>query len=195
MKIDLAKREHPSGYIAQALNLYSGRFTDAMIVEIGCMRVPLYHAINDGSVCGSCLDGHSTAHFARSGFPFISVDNHEDHCETARRVAPDSVIQMDGIEFLKQNEKQIGLLFLDAWDADLPDSAQKHLEAFLAARDHMPGRSLLLVDDTDVEYNHQAGYFEASEGYGGKGKLLIPAAIENGFSILFTGRQTLMERK
>lgn len=196
MRIDLSKRDIPAPSIREALEIYARNSLQKLgtIVELGCIRQPVRHPLNDGSRCDACLDGHSTAEWARSGFDFVSVDIHPGHAAIAQEVAPGRVVCADGLHFLRRFSGKISLLFLDAFDADLPDSAEKHLEAFQIALPKMASSSLILIDDTDVEYDHKAGFFRKPDGFGGKGKLVIPAAIEAGYQVIFEGRQTLLGR-
>ena len=107
-------------------------------------------------------------------------------CAAARETCgamPNVTIQCrDGIEFLRTFPKTIDLLYLDAWDAiEGTAYAERHLEAFEAAREKLAPRSLVLVDDTDV-------------AWGGKGRLAIPAIIRAGYEPLVNGRQTMLLR-
>lgn len=88
----------------------------------------------------------------------------------------------DGISFLNRFDKKIDLLFLDAWDV-LPGIpyAEKHLEAYQAAKYKLSEKCLILIDDTD--------FFD-----GGKGGHVVPVLLEDGFEIVFDGRQTLLSR-
>ena len=196
MKIDLSKRDIPAPSIREALEIYKreGLHKLGKIVELGCIRQPVTHSLEDGSRCDACLDGHSTAEWARSGLDFVSVDIHPGHVAMADSVAPGRVVCADGLKFLRDFVGTIAMLFLDAFDADLPDSAEKHLDAFRIALPKMAPRSLILIDDTDVEYDHEAGFFRKPIGYGGKGKLVIPAAMDAGYQVIFEGRQTLLGR-
>ncbi|GJQ28595.1 MAG: hypothetical protein HBSAPP03_04790 [Phycisphaerae bacterium] len=155
------------------------------IVEIGCMRQPLTHELDEfNPVC--CNDGHSTAFWAMTGLAVHSVDIDPACCQVAAETCgacPNvSIYCADGIEFLRQFSGVIDLLYLDAWDAieGIP-YAEKHLEAFQVARPKLARRSLILIDDTDV-------------AFGGKGRQAIPAIIRDGYDLLFVGRQTLLLR-
>lgn len=194
--IDLSKRDKPAKSIRETLFIYTiaELYREGKIVEIGCVRRPLNHSLQDDSQ-DCCLDGHSTAFWAESEFDFVSVDIHPGHCAIAKQFAPNNVICQDGIKFLQEFTGSISLLFLDAWDADLPESADRHLEAMAIALPKMAQHSLILIDDTDVEYDFTNKCFNAPIGFGGKGKLAIPFALENGYDIVFQGRQTLLERK
>jgi hypothetical protein len=197
-------RKGPAATLRQALTLFREQTLrrEEVIVELGCMRQPMDHPLTENQH-DCCQDGHSTAWFAASGIDAYSVDIVPAHCRIAaacidaqfpgHRVA---IHCLDGIAFLKDfrahSDRCIGLLYLDAWDADLPESASKHLEAFLAAEQHLTAsNALVLVDDTDVRWDPVCGGF-FSCGLGGKGDRLIPYLAKQGYRVLFAGRQTLL---
>jgi hypothetical protein len=99
------------------------------------------------------------------------------------RVRP---VTMDGLEFLQRHEFDIDLLYLDAWDVpkNLMDATYqiRHMEAYLYARNNLHKDSLILIDDTDIRE-------------GGKGKLAVRMAMEEGWEVLWDGRQTMLARK
>lgn len=177
-------RGKPRPFIRSAIDLLK-RIKGSTIVEVGCMRQPLTHPLDDfRPAC--CNDGHSTAHWARTGLAVHSVDIDPGACKIAAAACKDfpnaKVTCGDGIEFLRGFEGSIDLLFLDAWDAvkGIP-YAEKHLEAFEVVKGRMAPSSIVLIDDTDV-------------AFGGKGRLAIPAIIRDGFDLLLTGRQTMLMR-
>jgi hypothetical protein len=88
----------------------------------------------------------------------------------------------DGIDFLKRYERSIDLLFLDAWDV-VPGTAyaENHLEAYRAALPKLAPRCLVQIDDTDILN-------------GGKGRLVIPQMIRDGFELVTWGRQAILAR-
>lgn len=205
MIVDLAKRETPADYIKQALQLFTKNHLGLIgeIVEIGCVRQPVAHDPTDGSTCPGCSDGHTTAWIARSDLNFFSVDVNPAHCDIARQTIKKYeptglrgiVVESDGIEFLKSAPGMISMLILDAWDVDLPDSAEKHLEAIQTALPRMTERSIVVIDDTDVNYAGNGKYTSVKEGeIGGKGKLAVPFALANGYRLIRTGRMTILGR-
>jgi SAM-dependent methyltransferase len=145
------------------------------------MRSPLSHPIDESRPC--CGDGHSTYLFGDSGHRVFSVDISPETTAIASAACADlpnvTAVTRDGIEFLHEFPGKIDLLFLDAWDvvAGTP-YAEKHAEAFDAARDKLADRHLVLIDDTDI-------------GSGGKGRILIPRLEQIGYEKVFEGRQTL----
>jgi len=138
-----------------------------------------------------CSDGHSTFFWSKYGFDVHTVDI-DENCKTSiswsysniGEQQPDNLnvhIPNDGISFLKNFDKKIDILFLDGWDKGTPQYAEKHLEAFLAAKDKLSDVHLIIIDDTD---------FITEDG--GKDKLLTPHLIENGYIPLVNGRQTIL---
>jgi hypothetical protein len=59
--------------------------------------------------------------------------------------------------------------------------AENHLHAYLAAAPHLARRCLVQVDDTDILN-------------GGKGRLVIPRLIRDGFELVAAGRQSMLVR-
>jgi spermidine synthase len=91
-------------------------------------------------------------------------------------------ITQDAIAFLETFDKKIDLLFLDAWDVEEGTPyAEQHLRAYLTCKKNLSDRCLILIDDTDV-------------GGRGKGRVVIPKLIEDGFKCLTEGRQSLFFR-
>lgn len=93
----------------------------------------------------------------------------------------------DGIEYLKRFSKSIDLLYLDFWTPDPEGSiegtgrAEAYKQAYLAAKDKLSARSLILIDDTDHVHPW-------------KHTLIIPLAREDGYQVIHSGRQTLMKK-
>ena len=174
-------RDCPRDYIHKAIALLGDDEKPATIVELGSMRSPLTHPIGESRSC--CGDGHSTYLFGESGHRVFSIDVNPEATRIASvacAALPNvSVVTGDGIEFLRGFTGPIDLLYLDAWDVvhDTP-YAEKHAEAFDAARDKLAERHLVLIDDTDI-------------ASGGKGRILIPRLDELGYKKVFDGRQTL----
>ena len=195
--VDMSKRDMPYAYLRKAIEELQVRCDNKTIVEIGSMRSPCNHDL-DKETCDACSDGHSTAMFARTNFHFITIDINPESVRCAREAVkgyPMSYsLQADGIEWLQTNmPNSIDLLFLDAWDLDLPESAEKHLEAFKAAERLLNDKSLVLVDDTDLD-RINGEYFQTLQTVGGKGALLAPYMQEKGWHIVFNGRQTMWSK-
>lgn len=181
---DRAQRAHPFPYLVAGCHL-AGLVGARTIVEIGAMRGPLNHPIAAfDPAC--CMDGHSTAVWAETGLDVHSVDI-DPTCilfaELTRRAHPNlHCYTEDGIGFLERFSGDIGLLYLDAWDVD-PGApyAEGHLAAYQAAHTKLAPSCIVQIDDTDI-------YF------GGKGELLVPRLIRDGFELLTGGRQTILIR-
>lgn len=203
--VEMDKRDIPIKYINDAINLLAevkkNKLFDIDILEIGCMRSELNHDI-DNAICQGCCDGHSTYLFARTGWRVESVDINQSHIDRAKKSCghfPNiKFIKKDAIEYAKPMwnlRQQIGLLFMDAWDLELPDSAEKHLEFYNLKKRFLYDGCMILIDDTDLWYDQEKKeYFHDEECLSGKGKLLIPELIKNGYEVVFKGRQTLLRR-
>lgn len=150
-------------------------------VEIGCVR-----EWNDMGA------GYSTPFFAaiakETKSEFVSIDSDVEHINIARLILNKYDLRatfhtQDGIEFLQNYKKPIDFLYLDAWDYygdTKPISAQKHLQAYLAA--NLAPRALVLIDDVLNESTYE-----------GKGELLIPELLQRGYKCLYKGYQFLFE--
>ena len=190
------QREAPYKFIRNALKLFQQN-NGKIIVEIGCIRQRFNHPIEHEPVdCPSRLDGHSTVHWAHSGAEFYTVDICQKNIDLANEYVsgyPNTkCFCMDGIKFLKNFNKPIDLLFLDAWDVDLSDCAERHLEAYNVALPHMAPKGLILIDDCDVSMV-DGKLHPAVSIYGGKGEMVVPTAINNGYKVVLKGRCVLLE--
>lgn len=191
------KREFPKTYIERALEMFRKRNLNS-IVEIGCARMPLNHPIDQLNI-DCCMDGHSSIFWARETDNFITIDINPTNMDNAKLECLKATgkkitgFAMDGIEFLQKHNQKIDLLFLDAWDMDMPESAQRHLEAFQAAEDKLHDQSLILIDDTDCILKDNHLHF-SGDGISGKGRLVIPYAVSKGWKVIFYGRQTLLSK-
>jgi len=196
MTFDMSSRDVPEPFIRLALDEFKKR-GGKTIVELGCMRQPMVHKpLECTDTCLSRCDGHSTAIFdAVEGAEFHSVDISQKSCDIARahlkHTPHENIFCMDAIAFLKECLFEIDLLYLDAWDVDLPDSAEKHLEAYLAAQHCIHDNTIILIDDTDV-YWDGIEFHPVFSDHGGKGRLVIPHMIEDGWEVKFKGRQTML---
>jgi hypothetical protein len=177
-------RGKPRPYILSAIDLLA-KMHGRTIVEIGCMRQPINHSFDEfNPLC--CNDGHSTAFWGWTGLAVHTIDINPEACkvaaETCRSYPNVHVYCGDGVQFLREFNGTIDLLYLDAWDTleGIP-YAEKHLEAYEAAREKLSPSSIVLIDDTDI-------------AFGGKGRLAVSAIIRDGFDLLLTGRQTMLLR-
>lgn len=159
------------------------------IVEIGSCRTRLRHDLDDiNPVC--CNDSHSTFFWCECKATVYTVDVNP-LCETVLQDAYQDrrlrvkgkleIVNEDGLTFLRDYEGDpIDFLFLDAWDVIFgTDYALKHLEAYQTALDKLSkDRCFLGIDDTDI-------------AMGGKGRLLIPRLIEDGWTLIHRGRHSI----
>lgn len=189
-------RKRPYVFIQQALQKLNPD-NHNVIVEIGSMRKECDHDLDDyGHEC--CNDGHSSLLLARASSEFHTVDI-DMNCSKLTRSElkkhnlwhKSNVYCGDGINFLKNFNKKINFLYLDAWDVEYPNHAEMHLEAFKIADDKLTENAVILIDDTDIGFSQEKGFHNDEECLGGKGRLLIPFLLEkNNFEMLFKGRQT-----
>jgi predicted O-linked N-acetylglucosamine transferase (SPINDLY family) len=91
------------------------------------------------------------------------------------------VVHGDPIVFLKGLDGPLDLLYLDAWPIGAPGYQERHAEAYAAARPRLHAGSAVLVGDT-------------ARDHGGKARLVLPMALEDGFQILLWGRLSLLGR-
>jgi hypothetical protein len=100
-----------------------------------------------------------------------------------------NILQQDGIKFLQEFENKIDFLYLDAWDYHKTNiemqtiSETMHLEAFKIAELKLNENALILIDDILDQ-----------ETLIGKGKLLIPYMIDNGYELIHKGYQFLFKK-
>lgn len=129
-------------------------------------------------------DGHSTLRWPLAA-DIWSVDNDPKAVCLTRALAVDRpfvfCVLADAIVFLHSFPGKIDLLYLDGPHPDIGNGREWHLGAYRAARMKMSKHSVILVDDTDVERF-------------GKAEFVIPAAIDDGFWMVESGRQTLLVR-
>jgi hypothetical protein len=192
------RRSKPAPYIKKTIEI-AKKLNFKTVVEIGTNRYSIkkecveYFLESEKKPFISppcCNDGHSTLFLTECGFDVYTVDIDPDspnhlinHYNDLGKEKPDNLhinSPKDGIEFLKEFEGKIDLLYLDGWDVGTPEYAEKHLEAFLAAREKLADVHLILIDDTDFNTLN-----------GGKDNLLSPYLINEGYTLLFNGRQTL----
>ena len=180
-------RGKPKEYILHTIKLFK-RFTrQKLVLEIGSVRHTMQHAIEEfNPAC--CNDGHSTyfwSHYTDADIHTVDIAPHCKHgiIDVDQRLTKVTAHIQDAIEFAKTFNKQIDLLFLDAWDVVPGDPyAEKHLEIYKILKDNLADDCLILIDDTDI-------------GGGGKGRLVMPELIKDGFDCLFNKRQALFIRR
>ena len=190
-KMDLTVHEQtsirgkPISYLKYTIELFLEHTNAQTIVEVGSVRSRMQHDIHEFHP-SCCNDGHSTYFWKEYTNAKIYTVDINPSCkqliDSDTRLHGVISVTQDAIEYLRNFHESIDLLFLDAWDV-APGSpfSEKHLEAYTVAKDKLAKNCFILIDDTDV--------FD-----GGKGKLLIPKLVEDGFVMLMNGRQTLFAR-
>jgi ADP-heptose:LPS heptosyltransferase len=158
------------------------RFSHPLVVETGCIR-----AEEDwrGAGYSTYLLG---AFLERNGGRLISVDIDRDHCEFARRMTQElrcvTIHCEDSVPFLEGFDRPIDVLLLDSLDIWVPGSSEHALREVQAALKNLHQSSLIMFDDTV----HNRGSFT------GKGAQAVPWLLANGWEILYSGYQTVLER-
>lgn len=176
-------RSKPKNYILLTLELLK-QTNNKVIVEIGGLRQEMKHTLEEfDPIC--CNDGHSTEFWcSNKNLEVYSVDINP-YCKQFYDILKNKADNFsysicDGLEYLKNFDKKIDLLFLDAWDVHNGSPyAEKHYEAYLIAKEKLSDKHIISIDDTDI-------------ANGGKGKILIPYLLNNGYNIIVKGRQTIM---
>jgi len=182
-------RDKPYRYLRKMQQLLA-QTKCSTIVEIGSCRSALTHDLTTiDPRC--CNDSHSTFFWCETTCRVNTVDVNpmcETHLQKAyaekrlRVKGKLNICNEDGLEFLKEYDDPlpIDFLFLDAWDVvEGTDYAEKHLEAYETAFPHLnKDRCFISIDDTDISN-------------GGKGRLLIPKLINDGWMMLYRGRHTV----
>jgi hypothetical protein len=193
-------RNYPAPWIRKTIELLKIMGAKTM-VEIGSTRMEVTqncidyynncYKLKPADAPPCCQDGHSTYFWAKSGLHVYTVDI-DEHCLKmlinqykyhVKEPIPDNLhihIPQDGIGFLENFLKEIDFLYLDGWDIGTHEYAEKHLAAYMAAKDKLAQTHIVAIDDTD---------FDSAEG--GKDKLLTPYLLENGYIKLLTGRQNV----
>jgi hypothetical protein len=178
------ERGKPLPYLTVTMELIAF-FGLKTVVEIGSMRGPMPHRLDEfNPEC--CNDGHSTLHFASTGAEVFTVDIDPRSAavlEPYRAEFPNlRVATQDGIVYLRAFRQRIDVLYLDAWDVVAGTGyAEQHLDAYRAALPSLSPRCIVQIDDTDILN-------------GGKGRLLIPQMIRDGFHLVTWGRQAILVR-
>lgn len=154
---------------------------EVCIIETGTMRNadPLWP------------DGGSTIIFGTVakdlGAEFYSVDNKQEHIKVARSLVGDlpvEFIESDSVVFLSNFNRPISMLYLDSRDyvpGDELMSQLHHVAEFGAACGKLTEDAVVLVDDCGLDN-------------GGKGGLLTPYLLSNGWRLAVRGYQSLFIR-
>jgi FkbM family methyltransferase len=187
-KIDLTLNEQmyirgkPKMYLLHATELFKKHTNGKTILEIGSARNKMNHSITEFNP-SCCNDGHSTyfwKHYTNADIYTVDIDSNckyiIDNDITLKGV---NSYTIDAFEFVKHFNEKIDLLFLDAWDV-VPNCPYDvaHLNIYKELKYKLSDNCIIIIDDTDV-------------GDGGKGKLLIPQLISDGFLMVINKRQTI----
>jgi hypothetical protein len=196
--VDQSIRKRPYPFIIKALSICN---INPVVVEIGSMRRVCDHDL-DIFDRDCCNDGHSSLLLARGAGEFHTVDidsyNSNLTSNELKRFGfndKSTVYNGDGMILIKKFQKPIDLLYLDAWDVELPLHAENHLDAFKLAEPKLSKNAIILIDDTDVGYSQEKGYHNDEDSLGGKGRLIIPFLLsKRNYKIIFKGRQTCFKK-
>jgi len=175
-------RGKPKKYLLHAIELFKNFTNGKTILEIGSSRFKMNHDIKD-FIPTCCNDGHSTyfwKYYTNSDIYTVDIDPGCKYIiDSDIRLRGVNSYTMDAFEFVKTFNKPIDLLFLDAWDV-VPNSPYDvaHLNIYIQIKDKLSHNCIILIDDTDI-------------CYGGKGKLLIPRLVKDGFLMIANKRQAI----
>jgi len=158
------RRSKPAPFIKKTIEI-AKLLNLQTVVEIGSTRSRAGFTVHTVDIDPNCLNGVNWCYSNIGEQPPPNLNVH---------------IPQDGISFLKNFNSNIDVLYLDGWDKGTPNFAENHLEAYFAAKDKLSNIHLILIDDTD---------FVTQDG--GKDKLLSPLLVNEGYTLLFNGRQTL----
>jgi hypothetical protein len=195
------ERSKPGPYLKIAANI-ARLLNMKTVVEIGATRFALsqkcldyYNNEMDPFVSPPCCaDGHGGIIWTIEGFEVYSCDI-DPNCKIQAEWSFGNIgkefpknlhlhIPEDGIEFLKNFNEKIDVLFLDGWDTGTYQYREKHLECFEVVKDKLSENHLILIDDTDFDIPNE-----------GKDALLSPHLLSLGYILLFDGRQKLYINK
>lgn len=191
-------RDKPFYFIQQILSLAKNVIPVKTIIEIGTCRKVLNHPIDEiDPIC--CNDSHSTFFWCTLENCTIYTVDISPSCKFILEQAyNDNVLKMgensslririqDGLQFLttfasKKKNPTVDFLFLDAWDVIKGTRyAEHHLDAYLAIKHKLSDKCIIAIDDTDI-------------ANGGKGRLVVPQLLLDGYIILYKGRHTVLIR-
>lgn len=179
-------RGKPREYLLHTINLFNKYTNHKIILEIGSIRKSMNHDI-DSFNPECCNDSHSTffwKNYTNAEIFTVDIDkNCKNIINNDKRLKDVIAITEDAINYAKSFDKKIDLLFLDAWDVFYSSEyTEKHLEVYTILKENLSDNCLILIDDTDI-------------GNGGKGKLIIPQLIKDGFECIINRRQSLFIRQ
>jgi hypothetical protein len=172
-------RSSPSRSLKKAAKLFD-QLKGETIVEVGTGL--------HGRIAGNSILVWAKKTSAKS---IIAIDLDEQRIKEVKaatgRYPSVKAIVADGISYIAQSPITIDLLYLDFWTPDPENTtpgtgrAEAYRDIYMAAKNKLNKHSLILIDDTD----HVAPW---------KHTLIIPEARRDGYVVLYTGRQTLLQR-
>ena len=197
----ICKRLIPVTYKAGLINVEPGGFWVPRSAPVRSLKKAAreFNARNGkviieiGSGIQGHLSGNSVLVWAKktNAEKIVCLDLDQNEIDLVKKATEkyqnvDAIVQ-DGLEYVKDFDGEIDLLYLDFWtddpDGELPGSGRSHayLQAYEVAKNKLSNRAMILIDDTD----HVAPW---------KHTEIIPAARKDGFIVLHTGRQTLLAK-
>jgi predicted O-methyltransferase YrrM len=154
------------------------------IIETGCQR----NLVDWGAGNSSLIFAETLFNFPEKGNLFsvdISPQNLNICHEVVKKFENSNLFLGDSIEFLKQFNEEIGLLYLDSFDyeVNLQKESQEHqLNEIKAAYNKLTNDSIILLDDNDFPN-------------GGKTKLTKQFLLEENWKCVLDHQQSLWIKK
>ena len=154
------------------------------IIETGCQR----NLVDWGAGNSSLIFAETLFNFPEKGNLFsvdISAQNLNICHEVVKKFENSNLFLGDSIEFLKQFNEEIGLLYLDSFDyeVNLQKESQEHqLNEIKAAYNKLTDDSIILLDDNDFSN-------------GGKTKLTKEFLLEENWKCVLDHQQSLWIKK
>ncbi len=159
----------------------SARFAAPRVVETGCIRA-------EDDFAGAGFSTYVFGYYLRQrGGRLTSIDHNAAHCAFARAWTACfgdtvEVVQADSVAWLREGAEPIDVLYLDSLDTESPNSAEHGLAEIEAAYRRLHVGSLVVFDDTIL----------AAGAYFGKGALAVPWLLERGWTVAWSGHQTIL---
>ena len=180
----LYQRAKPLPYLGVAAKLVK-EFALKRIVEIGSMRQPMAHPLGGfDPMC--CNDGHSTLYLASTGAEVFTVDSNPQCAEVLRAYRPSFptfTFRPATASLFWSNSPARSTFFISMRGTSFPAAnTRRSISRPIDARcRRLAPRCLVQIDDTDILN-------------GGKGRLVVPQMIRDGFELITWGRQAILTR-
>lgn len=170
-------RGKPKNYLLHTIKLFKN-FTNAKtILEIGSIRSKMLHDITQFNP-DCCNDGHSTyfwKHYTDADIYTIDIDpNCKLYIDNDIRLHGVYSNCIDAFTFASTFNKQIDLLYLDAWDHNSNDN----LNFYNQIKTKLSKSCIIVIDDSDINN-------------GNNNNSLNPQLIKDGFVMITNKRQTI----